>query len=256
MYKWEQFENILAVTSMRDGGFSKGGFASLNLAFNVGDDKATVQKNRDHFFHREDIKLFANNTVFVAQNHSNITLKVTKADAGRGYYAFEDGMKADALYTKEKGLAIGVYHANCVPLFVYVPNHEIVGIIHAGEEGSLNNISGLFVEKLMKEENVLPHEIFVHLGPSLSFAHRVISKERAEKLAAQGGDIQKAIKATLPKYFIDLPLLNILQLRRLGVPMDNITFTDYCTYENNDLFFAYEKGKQTGRNVSFIKNNN
>lgn len=255
MYKWEQFKNILAFTSTREGGFSEGDFKSLNLAYHVGDDYEIVKKNRDVFFKEKDINLLEDNTVFVAQFHSNITKKVTKLDAGKGYYAFEGGIKADALYTKEKGLALGIYHADCVPLFVYVPNHEIVGIIHAGEIGSVNNITGHFVEKLMKNEGVLPSEIFVHLGPSLCFAHRTITKERAEELAGKGGDLQKAIKATLPQYFIDLPLLNILQLRSLGVPLANITFSDECTYENNDRFFSYKVSNVTGRNISVIKNN-
>lgn len=255
MYKWEQFKGIQAITSSRNGGFSIGDYASLNLALHVGDDKDTVIKNRNHFFHQENIALFENNTVFVAQNHSNITLKVTKKDAGRGYFAFEDGIKADALYTKEKGLALAIYHANCVPLFVYVPRHEIVGIIHAGEIGSVNNITGLFVGKLMKDEGVKASEIYVNIGPSLSFSHRIISKKRAEELAALGGPIQKAVKATLPQYFLDLPLLNILQLRAVGVPFENITFSNICTFENSDRFYYFEKGKNTGRNISFIKNN-
>ncbi|MFA5485491.1 MAG: polyphenol oxidase family protein [Bacilli bacterium] len=256
MYKWEQFKNILAVTTSREGGFSTGDFASLNLAFHVGDDKKIVKKNRDHFFQREDINLLETNTVFVAQNHSKITLKVTKDDVGRGYHAFEDGLNADALYTKEKGIALAIYHANCVPLFVYVPNHDIVGIIHAGELGSVANISGLFVKKLIKDEGVKPEEIYVNIGPSLSFSHRVITKKRAEELAALGNPIQKAVKATLPQYFLDLPLLNILQLREVGVPFENITFSNICTYENKDRFYHYEKGKHTGRNISFIRLNN
>lgn len=254
MYKWNDFKKITAVTSKRTGGFSTGDFSSLNLALHVGDDKETVFKNRECFFGKKEVMMAPKNSVFVAQNHSTIVKKVTFKDAGRGFYDFNDGIKADALYTDEPGLNLAIYHADCVPVFIYVPTHNIVGIIHAGEQGSVGNITGILVRKLFLE-GVKPEEVYAHIGPSASMGHRVITKERAFELAALGGDIIKAIKATEPQYFIDLPLLNTLQLRTLGVPLSNISYSNICTYENNDEYYSYARNKVTGRNISFIRLN-
>ncbi|MFA5485765.1 MAG: polyphenol oxidase family protein [Bacilli bacterium] len=255
MYKWQKYKELTAVTTTREGGYSKAGYHSANLALHVGDDLETVRRNRRKTFGSPLLNLDEKNCVFVAQYHSDITRKVSFSEAGKGFETFESGIPADALYTKEKGLTLGIYHADCVPLFVYVPNHQLIGIIHAGEKGSLANISGKFMTQIMNNEAVKAEEIFIHLGPALSFAHRLISKERAETLAALGGDIQKAVKGTHPQYFLDLPLLNILQLRRVGIPFENITFSEECTYENNDRYFSYAKEKITGRNMSFIRLN-
>jgi len=255
MEKWELFKDVTAITTSREGGFSTGGYKSMNLALHVGDDAGAVVKNRNKLFAMPDFNLTAKNTVFVAQHHSDITEKVTFIDAGRGYKAFKDGIVADALYTKEKGLNLAVYHADCVPVFVYVPKHSIVGVIHAGEDGSVNNITGKFITKLLIEEGIKPEEVYAHLGPSLSFAYRKISEEHAKTLAKRGGIVQKALKAVIPDYYIDLPLLNILALREQGVPLENITYSETCTYENSDEYYSYAKDKVTGRNISFIRRN-
>ncbi|MGI6734636.1 MAG: peptidoglycan editing factor PgeF [Bacilli bacterium] len=254
MYRWNDFEKITAVTSKRTGGFSKGDYASMNLALHVGDDKDTVMRNRAYFFGKSEVNMTRENSVFVAQNHSTIVKKVTFKDAGRGFDDFNDGIKADALYTNEPGLNLAIYHADCVPVFIYVPNHNIVGIIHAGEQGSVGNITGILVRKLF-QEGIKPEEIYAHIGPSASLGHRIITKKRAFELAALGDNVIKAIKATTPQYFLDLPLLNTLQLRSLGIPLKNISLSEICTYQNNDQYYSYARSKVTGRNISFIRLN-
>lgn len=252
--EWKR-QNITAGTSLRTGGFSKGYFASLNLALHVGDEETDVIKNRSFFFSNPSINMTKSNTIFVAQHHSDITKKVTFEDAGKGYNSFEDGIKADALYTFEKGLNLVVYHADCVPLFIDVPSRSLVGIIHAGKDGSLNNISGKFIDILVKEEGIKPEEIFVHLGPSLSFSNREISENEALITAKRGRKYQKAIKGGYPKYFLDLPALNVFSLLESGVPLDNISWNDECVFEENDKYFSYTKNSVTGRNISFVRRN-
>lgn len=253
--KWNERENITAGTSLRSGGFSSGGFASLNLALHVGDKEEDVKKNRAYFFSNPLINMTEANTVFVAQHHSDITKKVTFADAGKGFNSFADGIKADALYTKEKGLNLAIYHADCVPLFVDVPTHQIVGIIHAGKDGSLNNITGKFIDVLVNEEGVKPEEIFVHLGPSLNFLNREISANEAFIIAKRGRKYQKSIKGVVPQYYLDLPALNIFSLLESGIPLENISWNEECVFENSDKYFSYTKDNVTGRNISFIRRN-
>lgn len=250
-YKWERFSDIVAVTTLRTGGDSIFPYATNNLAFHVGDDEKIVRSNREKTF--QELNAQPNKIVLTYQSHSDVTLEAEAKDGGRGYHSFEDGLVADALYTKEKELLLGVYHADCVPIFVYVPKHKIVGVIHAGEEGTIKNITGKFIEILVQKEKVNPKEIYALIGPSLSFSYRLISKEKADEYAKMGGDVTKAIKGTTGKYFIDLPLLNFLQLRKLGVPIQNIDLSDECTYMQSDEYFSYAKEKTTGRNLSLIK---
>ncbi len=254
--QWNGRSNITSGTSLRSGGFSKGNFAELNLALHVGDEESAVKKNRKTFFNDPSINMKEDNTIFVAQHHSDITKKVTFADAGKGYNSFEDGVKADALYTFEKGLNLVIYHADCVPLFIDVPTRNLVGIIHAGKDGSLNNISGKFVDILINEEGIKPAEIFVHLGPTLLFSNREITANEALIIAKRGRKYEKTIKAVYPKYYLDLPALNILSLIECGIPLENISWNEECVFEENDKYFSYTKENKTGRNISFIRRNN
>lgn len=252
-YKWERFPEITAVTTLRTDGNSVFPYASNNLAFHVGDELEKVQANRAKTF--AALNITEKNIVLTKQSHSDVTLFVTNKDGGAGYDNFEEGAPADALYTKTPNLTLGVYHADCVPVFIYVPKHKIVGIIHAGEEGSVADITGKFIKTLVAQEKVEPTEIYAFIGPSLSFSHRIITAEKAEQYARKGGELLRSLKATSGKYFIDLPLLNFLQLRKHAIPVQNIELSKICTFVHSEKYFSYAKEVTTGRNLSLIKLN-
>lgn len=248
---WPRFEkDILAFTTTREDGFSIGTYSGLNLAYHVGDDHDRVQRNRHLLF--DHFKMTKENTVIVHQFHSDIALEAKSEDAGRGFESFDSGLEADALFTEEKGLSLGIYHADCVPVFIYVPSVKVVAIIHAGEAGSLANITGKTVAKIIKKYKVSGQEIYAFLGPTLKFGHRIISQSYAEDILKQHPDYTYAVKGNGPEYFLDLMFLNFMSLRNLGVPSLNIDIYDDCTFENDHDFFSYAREKKTGRMMSFI----
>jgi copper oxidase (laccase) domain-containing protein len=100
-----------------------------NLAYQVGDNYLEVKGNRKKLSDLLDLPL--ENIIFTHQSHSDILKEVTTLDLGKGKDSFESGVDADALYTKDRNLAIGIFHADCVPIFLYHPN-GLVMIIHAG----------------------------------------------------------------------------------------------------------------------------
>ncbi len=249
---WPRFQDeILAFTSTRQAGFSKRPYEELNLAYHVGDDELAVQKNRTKLFN--ELGFSAKNTVIVHQFHSDIALYANRQDAGKGYDCFDTGLDADALFTDEKGLALGIYHADCVPLFFYVPKVKVVGIIHAGEAGSLESITAKTIQKIKQRYHVLGSDIFAFIGPSLKFGHRRITHERALEILTKYPTFNYAVKAVDPEYFLDLPFLNFMQLVDEGVPSANIDLFDDCTYENAENFFSFAREKTTGRMMSFIQ---
>lgn len=249
---WPRFKDeIIAFTSTRGEGVSKAPFDSLNLAYHVGDNPVDVLANRKMLF--SEVGLTKSNTVIVHQFHSDISLEATSKDAGCGYDSFESGLRADGLFTREKGLALGVFHADCVPVFIYIPKLKLVGIVHAGETGALANITGKLVAKIKSTYGVNGEDIFAFLGPSLKFGHRRISKQHALEILKNHPDYNFAVKGVDPEYFLDLPFLNFMQLVEHGVPSKNIDIYEDCTYENADDFFSYAREKTTGRMMSFIK---
>ena len=73
--RYNQFVNVVGVTSLRTNGVSKGPYESLNLALQVNDDYDNVMKNREIFFNKLGVDI--NNSVFMYQTHS---INIQKVD--------------------------------------------------------------------------------------------------------------------------------------------------------------------------------
>ena len=55
------------------------------------------------------------------------------------------------------------------------------------------------------------------------------------------------------KYFIDLKKHNHIQLQKLGVRNENIEVSEYCTYDEKDLFHSYRRDRdKSGRMLGVI----
>lgn len=248
---WDLFPHIIAFTSDRNGGVSPFPFSSFNQAYQVGDDKENVKRNReilcqDHHFPLDHL-------ITAYQQHTDILMKVDHQDLGKGMDTFESGVgPCDALYTFESHLALGIFHADCVPVFFCSPKHHLIGIIHAGDIGTFKKITFKSLSTIIEKEHIDPKDIYVHIGPSLTFSHRIVKENADELIHHYGEEFAKGFKATNGVNFIDLPLLNVIQARKAGIPSLNISVYDGCTFENESLFFSYARDKKTGRHLSVI----
>lgn len=236
--EWNKFNNIKAFTTTRELG---------NVGYQVGNDYESVRKVRTTL--SRDLKIEEKNIVFVHQTHSDIIKEVNNKDLGKGMLSFESGVEADALYTKEKGIALGIFHADCVPIFFYIPSKEIIGIIHAGHQGTLKRIAEKSIEYLKKNEKVDSKDIHVYIGPSRKFFSYTIDKVDEDYIISIG--YEKALKFNGDKVLFDAPLMNYLQLIKAGVKAENISITDEDTYDNPRLYSAYQK-TPVGRMASII----
>lgn len=249
--QWERFpETLIALTTTRNGGVSKAPYQSLNLAYQVQDKEADVKENRRRVF--EELGLRPEQVVFTHQFHSTILKKVAASDGGRGFAAFNDGIEGDALYTSEKNLALAVYHADCVPIFFYVPTRGLIGIIHAGMAGTLKSITKLVINEFCQKENVHPQDIYCYLGPCLTFSHKEISLEMRDDIASLGKEFLQGIKAVGPTLYFDTMLVNVIQLRQCGIPIENIDYAGECVYEHQEKYFSFARDQITGRMISLI----
>jgi YfiH family protein len=251
-FMWYAVNNrrLLAGTTKRQGGTSKPPFDSLNMAFHSGDDMASVHINRKMF--SKMIQIDLNKMTFTNQSHSTVLKKVTSKDAGKGSYHYEDGIVADALYTTESNLLLGIFHADCVPVFIYHPSLPLIAMIHAGTIGSLKGITKLSVDQLVKENNVQPDELIAHLGPSLDFVHHPISEARKIELLTSNPNHGAIIKKIGGTSYLDIPLLNYVQLVDAGLKPKHIHVSNLDTFSNPSDYFSYDRDQKTGRHVSFV----
>ncbi|MFA6675913.1 MAG: polyphenol oxidase family protein, partial [Bacilli bacterium] len=175
--------------------------------------------------------------------HSDVIKEVTADDIGRGSFAFEEGIEADALYTKERGLALGIFHADCVPIFFYDKAIPLIGIIHAGFKGNLKHITYKALQYVMNHEKLDPYDIKVFIGPARRKSSFEVDDETKEKIIWAGcplfGDHFDAIES------------NKLDLFCLGIPFANIQDINVDTVTDEHCFSAYQK-TPIGRMASLI----
>ena len=132
---WKDNEDIVAGTTLRDAQAKE----DNNMALHVGGNLTDVIANRQRL--SEDLGISLNQWVFTQQTHSDHMHEVTKADAGKGSLLYVDGIAdCDALYTKESHIALGVFHADCVPVLLYDPFTHLIAAIHSGWQGTVKEI--------------------------------------------------------------------------------------------------------------------
>ena len=248
---WKNDNKVTALTTTKEGGVSTGNFEGLNLALHVGDNKEHVLLNREALAH--DLSISSEKIVYARQTHSDSITKVTKEHLGSGVFDFESGVDGDALYTTEKGIALAVFHADCVPVFIHVPGKRLVMIIHAGEIGTLKEITYKAIKQLEKNEKINPKRVHAHIGPARTFMNYPTNEETIKRVLELG--YNAGAKRSSGTLFIDTQVINYEQLRKAGVPQKNITMTAHCTVERPDLFYSHYRDNNTGRMISLIKLN-
>lgn len=131
----------------------------------------------------------------------------------------------DGLVTNLPGLPLAVFTADCLPIFFVDHKNKIIGLTHAGREGTFKRIAYKTVKKLVRVFNSNPVNILVVIGPHI---HSCC-------------------------YPVNLTKLNYEQLLSTGIKKKNIFVSRYCTACRNDLFFSYHLEKEkAGRMMGLI----
>ena len=159
---------------------------------------------------------------------------------------------ADAMITRTQQLGLGVYTADCVPVFVFDSQTPAIGIAHAGWRGTLSRIAAKTVMAMTETFGTQPKNCQIYLGASIQRCCYVVKPALADQFALAFGDEVKT-KA----HFLDLYYANRAQLVLQGVPSNAIVASPYCTSCRTDLFYSYRAesnglANQTGRMISAI----
>ncbi|MDM5316618.1 peptidoglycan editing factor PgeF [Fictibacillus sp. b24] len=254
--KWqEQNSKIVAGFTTREGGNSSEPFYSMNMGFHVNDNPDTVRKNRKKF--AESIGFPVENWVGSKQVHRAKIVKVSMNKRGHGSLDFETAIPdTDALYTSDEDILLTSLYADCVPLYFYAPNEQLVGLAHAGWKGTVAKIGPEMVKIWCEKENVDVKTIQAAIGPSIGdCCYEVDDRVINEVITALNGmdDCTIFKKNEFEKYQLNLKSLNEKLLLHAGVLQENIIISDQCTSCKNDIFFSHRKDMgKTGRMMSYI----
>jgi YfiH family protein len=179
----------------------------------------------------------------VKQIHSSIVLHVSASDGVDAASTVE----GDALICDQAGVHVGVRTADCVPILLVDPTVPVVAAIHAGWRGSATNIAAAAVEELTKGWKSRPENLRAAIGPSIGVCCYEVGPDVARRFGMWMPEVENA----QTRVHLDLPAINALQLRAVGV--SDIWISGECTFCIADRFFSFRRERENaGRMVSFI----
>jgi YfiH family protein len=153
-----------------------------------------------------------------------------------GWEGWLRGEEADGQIAAEKGIALAIGIADCVPVFIAHPS-GIVALLHSGWRGTAAGITTEAIAALARY-GLPPDELAIHLGPAICGRCYEVSIEVREQLTGQ--------PATRPGN-VDLRSLIAEHATETGV--QKISVSSSCTKCDNDRFFSHragDKGRQIG----------
>lgn len=181
----------------------------------------TKKSNRKNLFSTLNI-INSSMLITAEQIHSNKIQVVTVNDIGKRIKG------ADGLITDVYGIPLGIFTADCVPVFVVAKGK--IGLVHIGWRGLKAGIVESAIKKFCSV-GTYPRKIFVCFGPH-------ICKNC---------------------YEMDLQTEIYTKFKLQGVPSSNIELIDlknFCTYHNPEMFYSYRRHNRTERMLSFCELDN
>lgn len=153
--------------------------------------------------------------------------------------------EADAIVTDQKNIAIAVRTADCIPLFLYEPQNNVIGVVHAGWKGTQQNITAKTVALMKKLWDCEPSKILAALGPSIRSCCYEVGEE-FETIFPHD------IRQKDGKLYLDLVSVNKRQLFQEGVELTNIKEEGGCTCCQNEWHSFRRDKDRSGRMISFL----
>lgn len=231
---------VTAGMSLRHGGVSRAPYASLNLGEHVNDDPNAVETNRNILLQETGLTHLR----YCRQIHSASVVHVDKEAQPLAEHIPE----ADALVTAKHDIALGIFTADCIPIFVLDVETPAIGIVHAGWRGTFARIAVNAITQMKFRFGTLPKNCHIHLGPSIQKCCYTVSTELLTQFTAEFGSTV-ANGANL-----SLQTANVNQLIEIGLPITSISVSEFCTACRTDLFYSHRaENGQTGRMLSFIR---
>lgn len=245
---------ITAFSTTRNGGVSKGDYASMNCTPYTGDDIEAVQRNQQLLctaLHIEKEQL-----IIPYQTHSVNALVIDKEFLQQNAEKRNEQLQnIDALITQEKGVCLCVSTADCTPILLYDRKQQVIAAIHAGWRGSVNYIVRKTLEQMQHLYNTQGEDIFAAIGPCIGFDAFEVGDEVYDAFKQNDFPMEyiSGWKPETHKWHIDLQMANSVQLIDFGVPTEQIDICDICTFTHYEKFFSARRlGIKSGRILSGI----
>lgn len=222
--------SVQTALSTRLGG-PEGSPYGMNLSFNVGDDPENVRANRERFL--KELGIREEELAIPRQIHSSTVLCVERP----GIYPDCDGLITDSVR-----VFLTVTVADCIPLFLWEREKNVLAAVHSGWRGTVAGISLQAVKKMVEEFGARPGAMRAHIGPCASVCCYTVSQDVASRFDPRfvreiGGQLHVDLKGTV-----------MSQLLEAGIPPAGIDISPLCTISEAFVLHSYRRdGVKSGR---------
>jgi purine-nucleoside/S-methyl-5'-thioadenosine phosphorylase / adenosine deaminase len=149
-----------------------------------------------------------------------------RADRGRHGVASlpnREFLACDGLITNQRGVALGIYVADCCAVYIVDPKTPAIGLVHSGRKGTELGVLTNAIRQMIERFGSDPANMIVQLSPCIR----------------------------PPDYEVDFAAEIIRQCRALGI--EQIHDSGICTARDLHRYYSYraEKGK-TGRMLAVL----
>ena len=184
---------------------------------------------------------------FMNQKHTNKIKQVDENNFGDSDYI------CDGQVTSEKGVALIVQTADCVPILFFDDDKSVIGAAHAGWKGA---IGGVVENTVAAMKKLGAEQISAFIGPCIRQTSYEVDPDFHDQFCKDDPD--SATFFSIPedrphKYLFDLPSYVKSQLTKAGIK--NISDCMVNTYTDDQLysFRRYTHfGDDYGSNISMI----
>jgi hypothetical protein len=150
-------------------------------------------------------------------------------------------LECDGIITKEKNLPLMVQIADCIGIVLFDPIKDIIGVAHAGRNGTFLDISSKMIDKMVECFQSTPSDIQAYLSPSIQKCCYEVDEKMANFVSNNFG--QEFVHGR----FIDLQGINKMQLQKSGLSEENIHISTTCTKCSGEAYFSYRNDSDCGR---------
>lgn len=243
--------NVTAFSTNRQGGFSKGSYASFNANYYCNDNEADVTKNRELLCSELGIGL--DSLIVPHQIHKTNIVKVDRQFLSKSSEEQKAQLEGvDALITSEHKVCIAISTADCVPVLLHDTVNNVAAAIHSGWRGTVQNIINVTIDSMVASYNSKPENIVAQIGPSISLNAFEVGDEVYDAFCSADFPMNR-IARHFEKWHIDLWEACRYQLEQCGVKTENINNAEICTFSNPERFFSARRlGINSGRILSGI----
>jgi len=245
--KLKKFNDINHGFFNRKGGCSSGIYKSLNCGIESSDKRKNVLNNLKTVCKK--IGCSRRKLVLLHQIHSSKFCFIDKK-----YKFNKKKIKADALITNIKKVAIGVLTADCAPILIYDQKLKIISAIHAGWKGAYKGIINKVIKFLIKKGSQTKN-LYAVIGPSIAEKNYEVQKDFKDRFLKKDKKNNNFFKTKKNKTYFSLNNYIYNQLKLKGIK--NLELINKDTFDIKNNFFSARRSIQNnegdyGRNISII----